>query len=145
MKIAFSGARKIEPTEESLVLWVLAAVENQGSVLVGCAPGVDKLVRENCPTATVYRVKGARKWHFAARSQQMIDDADLLYAFPNKPCPDTCTPKAPFSGHGSGTWGTIAYAKKRGVQVVVHPLVWSPLPSWLVAAPESMPEQLALF
>jgi len=86
------------------------------------------------------------KGGFAKRSMEMIDGAiaagneqsaiacgaKTLLAFPNKPCPKDCTPKKPFNGHGSGTWGTIAYAKKKGLQVQLHPLTADAKPpDWL--------------
>jgi transcriptional regulator with XRE-family HTH domain len=64
--------------------------------------------------------------------------AKKLLAFPNKPCPNDCTPKKPFCGHGNGTWGTVAYAKKKGLEIELHPLTaTAKTPDWL--------KQLSLF
>jgi len=98
-------------------------------------------VREYNPKATVHCIQGNQSWHFAERSQRMVDAVGaggVLYAFPNKPCPPRCTPNQPFSGHGSGTWGTIAYAKKKGLEIELHPLsADAQTPNWL--------RQLSLF
>jgi len=125
---------------------------------VGDAAGLDALIRDYNPEATVHRIQvrnalrrkhlnsiqvngeGNQSWHFAERSQRMVDAVGaggVLYAFPNKPCPPRCTPNQPFSGHGSGTWGTIAYAKKKGLDIELCPLITLETPNWL--------RQLSLF
>ncbi len=76
---------------------------NPPAVGVGDAKGLDALVAEHYAEKTdltIYHVEGRKRWQFAARSQRMINDATELIAFPNKPCPETCTPTKPFSGHG---------------------------------------------
>ena len=107
----------------------------------GTLATLDALVRDYNPEATVHRIQGNQSWHFAERSQRMVDAVGaggVLYAFPNKPCPPRCTPNQPFSGHGSGTWGTIAYAKKKGLEIELHPLsADAQKPDWL--------KQLSLF
>ncbi|ANV85734.1 hypothetical protein AWQ21_14465 (plasmid) [Picosynechococcus sp. PCC 7003] len=129
--LAFSGPRKLTPQETKQVLNLLPA--NPPAVGVGDAKGLDALVAEHYTEKTdltIYHVEGRERWQFAARSQRMVNDATELIAFPNKPCPETCTPTKPFSGHGSGTWGTIAYAIKKGLKVTIYPLDGSQAPSW---------------
>ncbi|WP_024547002.1 hypothetical protein [Picosynechococcus sp. NKBG15041c] len=131
MKIAFSGPRKLTKNEVNQVLVLLPT--NPEAVAVGDAKGLDALVVENYTgktDITMYHVEGRERWQYAARSQRMINDATALIAFPNKPCPDICTPAKPFSGHGSGTWGTIAYAIKKGIPVTIHALDGTQPPSW---------------
>jgi len=40
---------------------------------VGDAAGLDALVRDYNPEATVHRIQGNQSWHFAERSQRMVD------------------------------------------------------------------------
>ncbi|QCS47967.1 hypothetical protein FEK30_00070 (plasmid) [Picosynechococcus sp. PCC 11901] len=130
---AYSGPRKLTPTETRLVKQHLDANPVKGPVGVGDAKGLDALVArhyEGRTDLTIYHVEGRQRWHYAQRSQRMIDNATELTAYPNKPCPPTCTPTKPFSGHGSGTWGTIAYAVKKGLKVTIYPLDGSQVPSW---------------
>lgn len=146
MNIAFTGARKI--AERTFIWHSLLDVPDRGCRWhVGDAAGVDAVVREFAAAMsvqlTVHRVEVRQRWGFAERSQRMIDVlsvGDRLIAFPNKPCPDGCNPQHPFSGHGSGTWGTIAYARKKGIQIEI---LWlgaeHPLPQWLAV------KQLELF
>jgi len=115
---------------------------------IGDANGADARATEQAQSqgdkvTTYYADKGLKRAGFAVRSQKMIDGAiaqgaTKLLAFPNKPCPTDCTPKKPFNGHGSGTWGTIAYAKKKGLEIELHPLsADAQKPDWL--------KQLSLF
>jgi hypothetical protein len=71
----------------------------------------------------VYRVEGKERWHYQARSKRLVEAlrelGGTLYAYPNKPKPAGLTPN---NWQGSGTWGTIAYAQSRGVQVQITPL-----------------------
>lgn len=161
MQIAFTGSRQLTLEQERKIyrdLCYFITIHN-AHWHVGDAPGLDNFITRaadyfNKPL-TVYEVKGTEKWHFAERSQRMVDSisnlpSPWLYAFPNKLCPENCNPKSPFSGHGSGTWGTIAYAKKKGIQIYFFPLFktkygdrsW--LPSWMKSEPEEL-QQLSLF
>jgi len=140
--ICFSGSRRLTPTQRDRALAELASITIPAEQWhVGDAPGLDALVREYNPEATVHRIQDNQSWHFAERSQRMINAVGaggVLYAFPNKPCPTRCTPNQPFSGHGSATWGTIAYAKKKGLDIELHPLsADAQTPDWL--------RQLSLF
>ncbi len=154
MKIAFTGPRHLPETEAAKVerdLWSFI-VNQEAEWHVGDAPGLDLLIREaavnyNLPLV-IHEVVHKQRWGFAERSQRMIgaiatSPDSWLYAFPNKLCPEGCTSKNPFSGHGSGTWGTVAYAKKKNVNIYLFPLVkLQKLPSWLNEEP---PKQLSLF
>jgi len=140
--IGFSGSRKLTPRQRDQVLAELATITIPAKQWhVGDADGLDALVREYNPKVTVHLIDGKQRWHFAQRSQRLIDtigEGGVLYAFPNKPCPEKCTPAKPFCGHGSGTWGTVAYAKKKGLDIELHPLTaTAKTPDWL--------KQLSLF
>lgn len=74
---------------------------------------------------------------FATRSMKMVSTVSklpnsVLIAFPDKPCPDGVSPEKP-GGGGSGTWLTIAAAKKKGIDTLVYPLPDCnvELPEWL--------------
>ena len=131
---AYSGPRKLSPTEQAQVRAHLSSRPTPAAVAVGDARGLDALVAEHYTgetDVTIYHVEGRQRWHYAQRSQRMVDHASELTAYPNKPCPQTCTPQKPFCGHGSGTWGTIAYAIKKGLTVNVIPLDGTQPPSWV--------------
>lgn len=148
MKIAFSGSRYIPTHYQQQAIAEIEKYKNS-PVLVGDAKGLDALVRNTIKNAVVFYVEGHQKWHFATRSQRMIDAADRLIAFPLKNCPAKCTPQAPFSGHGSGTWGTIAYARKQGlpIEIIFLNRQMTDTPSWLTGEPLPTPKtgQLTLF
>lgn len=130
---AYSGPRKLSPAEQAQVKAHLDSQPTPAAVAVGDAKGLDALVAdcyEGKTDVTVHHVEGRERWHYAQRSQRMIDAAAKLTAYPNKPCPENCTPKKPFSGHGSGTWGTIAYAVKKGLDVEIVALDGTTPPSW---------------
>ena len=131
---AYSGPRKLSPAEERQVRAHLNSHPTPAAVAVGDARGLDALVAsyyEGETDVTIYHVEGRQRWHYAQRSQRMVDNATELTAYPNKPCPERCTPAKPFCGHGSGTWGTIAYAIKKGLKVNVIPLDGTQPPSWV--------------
>lgn len=144
---AVTGARGTTPEQNETIRNAVKAYAG-GSWHIGDATGADaratQQAQEQGDTVTTYYVdKGLARAGYAVRSMRMIDGAiaqgaTKLLAFPNKPCPTDCTPKKPFNGHGSGTWGTIAYAMKKGLNVELHPL------SAEVKAPDWM-RQLTLF
>jgi YspA, cpYpsA-related SLOG family len=137
MHIAFTGPRRLTDTEIELIYAQLDKLDAADTWHVGDAKGADALVRDwaqNWNIAlTIHEVETKAIWAFAKRSKQMVDAATggKLIAFPNKPCPPDCTPKAAFSGHGSGTWGTIAYAKHKGLEIELHPLAAIERPEWM--------------
>lgn len=156
MEIAFTGPRQLTKAEKKKIYqYLLSEISHQqGNWHVGDAPGLDNFIKRAAnyfnKNLTLYEVEGTQKWHFAERSQRMINAIapnGTLYAFPNKHCPEKCSPKNPFNGHGSGTWGTIAYAKKKQLKIQIFPLFTlekyldtSWYPDWI-----KEPEQLKLF
>lgn len=137
--IAFTGSRTMVNGQAEMIDFVLANCTPE--VLVGDALGIDAYVRSHCATATVFEVSdywtgNLKKAAFAVRSQAMIKSlhsrGGLLIAFPSSVCPEGLKPsKYAFSGYGSGTWATAAYAIALNVPV----LVWLPAglssPVWL--------------
>jgi|ERR687885_121537 hypothetical protein len=95
---------------------------------VGDAAGADAVVRrylESCGLPVkLYRAEGKQPWQLAQRSKAMVDGCAKLgnaklIAYPNKPCPAGVKPGKNFAGKGSGTWGTIAYAKYLGLEIEI--------------------------
>jgi hypothetical protein len=136
--VGVTGARRLGDRQLEIVRRELLPVLVPGKtyLLVGDATGVDEKVRSlarwvGIPAGhtTVYAVEGKRvAWKLQQRSKQLVDGLAFaletgypaeLHAFPNKPCPDGITKD---SWKGSGTWGTIVYARSRGVPVIIHPL-----------------------
>ena len=140
---AFTGPRKTNSDDTLIVQKTLRSLQPDGQLwLFGDAPGVDNIVA--CYTA-LHRVQkmlfqvpnNPKKQDFAIRSMKMIDflktQKGTLIGFLNKNCPEQCTLARPFSGHGSGTWGTIAYARSLGIDVQLHLLSgidYLDLPEW---------------
>jgi hypothetical protein len=158
MEIAVTGARATTPQDNETIKKAVQA-HTSANWHIGDAKGADSTATEQAQNqgdrvTNYYTDKKLGKGGFAKRSMEMIDGAmrpsgavaegniacgaKTLLAFPNKPCPTNCTPKKPFNGHGSGTWGTIAYAKKKGLEIELHPLTAdAQKPDWL--------KQLSLF
>jgi hypothetical protein len=136
--IGFTGSRK-GFVSSSLVSAVVLSVLGAGhSVAVGCASGVDALVRRLSPSAQVFSVAspGAGSGlSFAAalarRSQLMVQACSVLVGFASVPCPSSVSPSSHFSGGGSGTWASIAYGISQGLQVFVFAAPGVSLPSWV--------------
>lgn len=131
MDIAFTGPRELTQAEEKKIYQHLLheIIHQEANWHVGDAQGLDNFIKRAAgyfhKPLTIYEVNGTEKWHFAERSQRMVDAIapnGTLYAFPNKHCPEKCSLKNPFSGHGSGTWGTVAYAKKKQLKIQIFPL-----------------------
>lgn len=128
--IAFTGSRKMIAGQAEKIDFVLDNCAPE--VLVGDAKGIDQYVRENCATATVFKVSdywsgNIQKAAFAVRSQAMVKNLSskngLLIGFPSSECPQGLKPsKSAFSGHGSGTWATVAYA----IALNISCLLWLP-------------------
>jgi hypothetical protein len=147
MDVAVTGARATTPQDNEIIKKAVQAYTG-ASWHIGDATGADNIAtcqaqNQGDRVTTYYADKELKRAGFAVRSQKMIDGAialgaTKLLAFPNKPCPADCIPKKPFNGHGSGTWGTIAYAKKKGLEIELHPLTAdAQKPDWL--------KQLSLF
>ncbi|NES70913.1 MAG: hypothetical protein F6K24_39740 [Okeania sp. SIO2D1] len=146
-RILFTGPRKLLVNEREFVCATIKEFlpKNLGESclwIIGDAPGVDtmagNIARNNECNYLRLEVKPElrhKKWGYAERSQRMVNSlsaGDIAIGFPNKPCPNSCTPKSPWNGGGSGTWGTLAASKAvEGVKVIAYPLKVIELPNWL--------------
>ena len=137
------------------------------SVLVGCAPGIDALVRAACPAAQVLRAVdyGVGRGALAARSIACVRAVALAggvwVSFPDVACPSGLRPaacaSACFAGFGSGSWASLALAIGLGVRAAVFlpadvspPLSWPLVPvnhaaGWFVFTPAYSAIQNSLF
>ena len=152
-RILFTGPRRLTDLQRQQVANTAASQylpESRGENclwVLGDAPGVDELLwkmarYKNCHYSRIMLKQElvtnltTRKYAYAERSQRMVNllsPGDIAVGFPNKPCPNECTPKSPWSGGGSGTWGTLAAsAAVEGVEVFAYPIVDDVvLPNWL--------------
>lgn len=141
----FSGSRSLAGAQAALCQSLArAAVRSGASVLTGCAPGADLAARVGAgPAAQVFRVSGGPghlpRSAFALRSVEFVrtlagSPSPVLVSFPGRPCPAGLGPSASsricFSGFGSGSWSSAAFAAGLGVPVVVFGLPASSLPPW---------------
>jgi hypothetical protein len=143
-QIGFSGSRHgIDPDAGELAA---AAVPAGAEVVVGCAAGVDAFFRSRFPAARVLRVDSSLgRAGFARRSIACVEaiSRGLWVSFPSGACPSGLFPSAfsrwCFSGCGSGSWASLAYAIGRGGSALVY-LGTVPAPGgWgLVRVPDSM-------
>lgn len=141
-QLGFSGSRSLGASFAGLVsALVRGAVSVGQGVAVGCAPGLDALVRASCSSASVFRVAGSGPGAFAARSISFVKSlarsgpGASLAVFPGRACPGSVVPSPCaslcFCGSGSGSWASAALAAGLGVPVVVFGLAASALPqSW---------------
>ena len=139
--VGFSGSRSLSGSHRGLVLDLISSILRSGrGVAVGCAPGLDAMVRAACPGAEVFRVAGSGRGDFAARSVacvQAVASSGIgsgWVSFPGSACPDglvpSCHSSLCFCGTGSGSWASAAYAVGLGLPLVVFGLNRSLLPSW---------------
>ena len=130
--VGFSGSRFGSSSPSSLPAQLAAALPASCSVLVGCASGVDAAVRAARPSAQVFRASAFGSGSFAvpARSAALVRSVaagrGCLVAFPSGPCPGAVRVSRQFAGHGSGSWGSGAFALGLGLPV----FVLAPLPVW---------------
>lgn len=128
--VAFSGSRVVGSSAWVSCRSFLPVLGGfSGSVAVGCASGVDALVRSAFASACVFSVSsflvGGRvaRASFARRSAALVgscaSSGGLLVAFPLGACPVGVRPSASFSGCGSGSWGSVALAVGLGCSVLV--------------------------
>jgi hypothetical protein len=133
--VGFSGSRSVS-SRSPLFAAVGAAcllVPDSASVLVGCAAGVDGLVRSAFPSARVFAVSsgcwGSGRGAFAARSAAFVRalalSGGVLLSFPalgSVPAaglvPSSSSSRC-FSGGGSGSWASLAFAVGSGVRSFV--------------------------
>ena len=120
--VGFSGSRSSVPAVASSVASLVS-----GRVFVGCARGVDGFFRGCFPAAQVFRVSDSSRGAFAARSvsfvQSLAASGGVLVSFPSGACPVGLLPSTSssrcFSGFGSGSWASLAFAVGRGVHCFV--------------------------
>lgn len=162
--VGFSGSRSSVPAAcAAVVPFVLSSCP----VFVGCAGGVDGFFRSAFPSASVFAAAsfGSGRGSFAARSVAVVravlasgsgsaGSGGLWVSFPSSPCPAGLVPSASssrcFSGSGSGSWASLAFAAGSGLSCLVFgfapPASWgfSPLGGgwWWLGAPV---RQLSLF
>lgn len=168
--VGFSGSRRpLDAVASTALFSAIAAVPSSAKVVVGCATGVDAVVRLACPRAQVFSVAsgqfGEGKSAFARRSTACVQavaaagSGGLWVSFPSGRCPAGLLPSSSssrcFSGSGSGTWASLALAVGLGVPLlvflpagVVSPAGWglAPVPGcdgWFSSVPVTA--QLSLF
>jgi hypothetical protein len=129
--VAFSGSRVAGSSAvvSARAFLSTAAVSRLGRVGVGCASGVDSVVRLALPSVSVFSVSsflvGGRvcRASFARRSASLVQwcasQRGLLVAFPLGVCPAGVAVSSSFSGCGSGSWGSVALALGLGCSVLV--------------------------
>jgi len=146
--VGFSGSRSVAP---SCVGVVCSAVSPRALVGVGCASGVDAVVRASVCGCSVFSAASfsASSWsgrlvlrsaavvRFVASASSRRHRNDglggaVFVVFPSAVCPAGLVPSsvvsACFAGFGSGSWASAAFAAGLGVPL----LVFAPLgvPSW---------------
>lgn len=144
----FSGSRAPRGVLSPSVLSGAAAAVPPGSrVFVGCARGVDGFFRLAFPAAEVFAVSSGRwgvgRGAFAGRSVACVSAVSaaggLWVSFPSSHCPAGLSPSASssrcFSGSGSGSWASLAFALGRGVPCLVFAPFGVPASWGLVAVP----------
>ena len=130
--VGFCGSRHLVRVP-SVVSAVFSSVPAGASVSVGCARGLDSLVRSAFPSAVVFRASsfGVGRSSFVRRSVAFVSclassPAPVLVCVPACACPVGLVPSpsssACFCGLGSGSWASAALAVGLGVPV----LVWLP-------------------
>ena len=134
--VGFSGSRS--PSEKSAAVVRWAARQCKVPAVVGCARGVDAVVRQCLTRAVVFSATSQRPAALARRSascvQHIASGSGLWCFFPASSCPPGLLPSsrssACFCGSGSGTWASAAFAAGLGVPC----LCWLPSgvepPSW---------------
>lgn len=139
--IGFSGSRVLCHRETiSAVNQVIELIPSHAKVHVGDAAGIDALVRNLIPEATIFQAIPryyGDKSAFAGRSikcvRSVLEPGGLWVAFPNKPCPNGLKPSTVttecFRGTGSGTWASLAYAAGLGISCLVFLPAIAP-PDW---------------
>lgn len=162
--VGFSGSRSLSASQWRAVELAVSGLCGQ-PVSVGCAAGVDELVRRLVPSASVFRASdcGFRgRGAFAARSvacvRSVAVSGGLWVSFPSlvSDYPPGLVPSSSssrcFSGSGSGSWASLAFAVGCGVRCLVFlpsvsaPAWLSPVvgcPGWFEFQPVSF--QLSLF
>lgn len=140
--VGFSGSRVSGGPLCSAALVACASVPPGVPVSVGCASGVDAVVRGAFPRATVFAVSSGRwgsgRGAFARRSAALVRSllpGGVLVVLPLGPCPGVVSPSPVASrcwcGGGSGSWASAAFALGLGLPVAL----WAPAGvPWFVSA-----------
>lgn len=129
--VGFSGSRSSVPAVASSV--VCLRFRSVGLSLVGCAAGVDWCFRAglsgSAGSVQVFSASdfGVSRGSFAARSVAFVRalsaGGGVLVSFPSGVCPTGLLPSSSssrcFSGLGSGSWASLAFAVGLGVQSFV--------------------------
>lgn len=140
--VGFSGSRSVAP---SCVGVVCSAVSPRALVGVGCASGVDAVVRASVCGCSVFSAASFSASSWAGRlvlrsaavvrfvaSASLRAGGAVFVVFPSAVCPAGLVPSsvvsACFAGFGSGSWASAAFAAGLGVPL----LVFAPLgvPAW---------------
>lgn len=127
--IGFSGSRAPSAVSVRALHLVLGASPSDASVVVGCASGIDALVRIAYPSARVFRADdyGVGRGALAARSiacvRAVAAAQGVWVSLPDAVCPIGLRPSssasACFAGYGSGSWASLALALGLGVRCLV--------------------------
>jgi hypothetical protein len=137
--VGVSGSRSLPAQSVAVLRWLLARLSPGCLVITGCARGADAVAREVAPEALIYHADvSLGRGGFAARSVAVVgavaEQSGLWVCFPASSCPSGLSPSRSsskcFSGSGSGTWASAAYAAGLGLPV----LIWMPegleAPTW---------------
>ena len=126
VSVGFSGSRSLSPAASAALSALLPLVPVGVRVSVGCARGVDLACRSffaGSSSLLVFSVAsgrfGAGRSAFARRSCRCVSSVaagsrGLLVVVPAGACPAGVAPSRSFSGRGSGSWGSLAFALGRG-------------------------------
>ncbi len=151
--LGFSGSRAPSVASVRALRSVLPTLPSDVSVVVGCASGIDAVVRAACPGARVFRAAGFGRGALAARSVACVRAVavagGLWVSLPDTACPaglrPSSSPSACFAGYGSGSWASLALALGLGARCCVFlppgvavPGGWPLVPvaaGWFVSVP----------
>jgi hypothetical protein len=127
--VGFSGSRAPSAASLSALSGLVGSVAPGAAVVVGCARGIDHAARVAFPSAQVFHASsfGSGRGSFAARSvacvRAVAASGGVWVSFPGSPCPAGLRPSGrssvAFSGLGSGTWASLAFALGSGVPCLV--------------------------
>ena len=174
VSVGFSGSRSLSPVASAALSALLPSVPAGVRVSVGCAAGADAVVRScfgGAGSLLVFSVASGRfgsgRSAFARRSSRCVlsvaaGSRGLLVVVPSGACPAGVVPSRSFSGRGSGSWGSAAFALGRGRRVLLWlpagslPPAWSgvcwssagafgSVGCWWLGVPVPPPSQLSLF
>jgi len=137
--VGFSGSRSPSATSLAAVSAVAAEVPASCLISVGCAEGVDRLVRSLFACARVFSASsfGVGRGSFAARSVACVRSVfpdGVWLSFPASPCPPGLLPSRSssrcFGGFGAGSWSSLALAVGSDLRCAVFLPPDIPSPGW---------------